>query len=40
MNRFVICDFGFRIDEGNGIDIISFDHELSAMSFQLALKVP
>jgi len=40
VNRFGICDFGFRIDEGNVIDIISFDYELSAMSFQLALKVP
>jgi len=40
VNRFGICDFGFRIDEGNVIDIISFDYELSAMSFLLALKVP
>ena len=40
MNRFGICDLGFRIDEGNAIDVISFDYELSAVSYQLALKVP
>jgi len=40
VNRFGICDLGFRIVEGNVIDIISFDYELSAMSFQLAQKVP
>jgi len=28
------------MDEGNTIDFISFDYELSAMNFQLALKVP
>ena len=30
MNRFGICDLGFRIDEGNAIDVIPFDYELSA----------
>ena len=40
MNRFGICDWGFRIDEGDVIDIVSFGYELSAMSYQLALKVP
>ncbi len=33
MIRLGICDFGFRIDEGNGIDIISFDDELGAFSW-------
>ena len=35
-----IADFGFRIDQGDTIDFIAFDYELSAMSYQLALKVP
>ncbi len=30
MNRFGICDWGFRIDEGDVIDIVSFGYELSA----------
>ena len=36
MNRFGICDFGFRIDEVNAIDVISFDYELSAISYELS----